>query len=214
MDFKLSIPDCIKKLPLNVFLPAIWLVSMALSLLPDAFLMKIHVWEWHNENGFIIGITFLLSSAFVLIYVIHFVKKLASRLFTKLTKYKIALAKIRKLNDCERNVLLNLYVAPNYTLQLDYNAPMIQGLLSRGLIYSGNQQYTTVFYNNEIPMLFYLQPIVRETFDYYKGKAKKEMEQLQRRIDRERNVKRKEILMEKLQKCSDKYNYICRGGDR
>ena len=49
MEVKLNIPDWLK-IPLNVLLPAIWLISGMLLLFPDKWLTTLYLLEWKIEN--------------------------------------------------------------------------------------------------------------------------------------------------------------------
>ena len=54
---------------------------------------------------------------------------------------------------------------------MDYNQPLIQGLLARNYIYMGGQQQVTLdVFTNCIPARFTLQPYVYQTLDHYKPK--------------------------------------------
>ena len=57
------------KLPIKIILPTAWIFSYSLIFLEEKLLKKIGVLEWKNENGFVIGIIFLITSCLIIIYI-------------------------------------------------------------------------------------------------------------------------------------------------
>ena len=74
------------KIPLKIVLPAVWLFSGALTLLPDEWLTKLNLLDWKTENGFIFGLIFLISSCLIVVYIAYFIKEKSSDIFTRLTR--------------------------------------------------------------------------------------------------------------------------------
>lgn len=149
------------KIPLKILLPALWLFSGALTFLNEDVLTKLYLLEWKNENGFILGLIFVITSCFIVVYACFHLKDRLSNLIFKLTLKRKTMKRIFKLNDMELSVILRLYNSPGYSYTLDYNEPIIQGLLARNLIYSGSQQRVTMsVVDNAVPLRLTLQPFV------------------------------------------------------
>lgn len=213
MEIKLNIPDWLK-IPINVLLPSIWLISGILLLLPERFLDKIYLLSWSNENGFYIGLAFIISSCLLVVYAFYYLKKLFSVGFYNLTYKRRTLKKILMMSNTELAIILKLYHSPGYTSQLDYNQPLTQGLLARKYIYMGGQQQVTLnIFTNSIPALFTLQPFVYQTLDYYKPKFEKEIQKMEKRIENTKNSKTKMKLSTQLDNAKDIFESIYNGGN-
>ena len=204
MEVKLNIPDWLK-IPLNVLLPSIWLISGILLLLPDKWLTTLYLLAWRNEKGFAIGLTFVISSCLLVVYLIFYIKKLISTITYNLTYKRKTMRKIFKMNDTERAIIFKLYNSPGYTCELDYNQPLIQGLLARNYIYMGGQQQVTLdVFTNCIPARFTLQPFVYQTLDYYRPELKK-------RVNKTKDVTKKEKLKLEFSTIKENYDYMYGG---
>lgn len=212
MEVKLNIPDWLK-IPINVLLPAAWLISGTLLLLPDKLLEKFYLLEWCNVQGFTIGLTFIISSCLLAVYLFYYLKKLFSVGTYNLTYKRKTMNKIGKMNDVEKSILIQLYNSPGYTYQLDYNEPIVQGLLARHYIYMGGQQQVTLdAFTNSIPAKFTLQPFVYQTLDYYRPKIERVIEKQKKRVDKTKNVGKKAKLIDELENMRENFNYIYNGG--
>ena len=211
MEIKLNIPEWLK-IPLYIFLPALWLGSGMLLLLPDEWLSKFYLLNWRNENGFTIGLMFIASSCLLLVYLFFYLKKVVSTVKYNLTYKRKTMRKISKMNDMERAIIFKLYNSPGYTCELDYNQPLTQGLLDRNYIYMGGQQQVTLnVFTNCIPARFTLQPFVYQTLDHYRPKVEKHIAKLEKRINTTNNVIKKEKLMSDLSSIRENYEYIYGG---
>lgn len=211
MEVKLNIPDWLK-IPLNVLLPSIWLISGILLLLPDKWLTTLYLLAWRNEKGFAIGLTFVISSCLLVVYLIFYIKKLISTITYNLTYKRKTMRKIFKMNDTERAIIFKLYNSPGYTCELDYNQPLIQGLLARNYIYMGGQQQVTLdVFTNCIPARFTLQPFVYQTLDYYRPELKKHIAKLEKRVNKTKDVTKKEKLKLEFSTIKENYDYMYGG---
>lgn len=214
MEIKMNIPDWLK-IPLNILLPAVWLISGTLLLLSEELLIKFYLLNWRNEQGFVIGLTFIVSSCLLLVYLIFFLNKVISTVFYNLTYKKKTMSRISKMNNTELAIILMLYNSPGYTGELDYNQPLTQGLLARNYIYMGGQQQVTLdVFSNCIPARFTLQPFVYQTLDYYRPKLQKHIEKLEKRTNKTTDANKKEKLKSELLTIRDNYNYMYGGRNK
>ena len=68
----------IKKIPTKLIF-VIWLSSVLLLFVPEKFLTKLNITEFLKDYGKYIGITFIISSAFLLVTLISFISRHFSR---------------------------------------------------------------------------------------------------------------------------------------
>ena len=208
MDIKFNIPEWLK-IPLNILLPAVWLFCGAVLICPEAYLSKLFILEWREENGFSIGLTFVITSCLLVIYALFFLFKLGSSIWYKATFKYSTMKKLSKMNDTEQAIIIKLYTSPGYTSQLDYNQPLTQGLLARNFIYMGSQQQVTLdAFTNCILAHFTLQPFVYQTLDYYKQKIVKEITKLEK--EKTKGAKKVKIA-ERLRFLREAYSALCNG---
>lgn len=211
MEVKLNIPDWLK-IPLNVLLPSLWLISGILLLFPDKWLTILYLLEWRNEKGFAIGLTFVISSCLLLVYLFFYLRKAVLTITYNLTYKRKTMRKIFKMNDMERAIILKLYNSLGYTCELDYNQPLIQGLLARNYIYMGGQQQVTLdVFSNCIPARFTLQPFVYQTLDYYRPEIEKHIAKLEKRVNKTKDITKKEKLKFELSIIRENYDYMYGG---
>lgn len=212
MELNLNIPDWLK-IPLKILLPATWLFSGSLLLLPVEWLQKLYLLEWAQKNGFIFGLLFAITSCLLLVYIMFYAKKGVSAKLHRLTFKRNTLRNIMASGDIEQCVIYKLYNAPSHTLKLDYNQPVMQRLLSRGYVYMGHQQAVTLDpFNNSIPALFTLQPFVYQALDYYRPKLEKKINRLIQKSKKVKSTCKKDAIIEQLQKEKEYYELVYNGG--
>lgn len=199
----------IVKIPLKVLLPALWLFSGFLTLLNDEILAKFFLLEWRNENGFIIGIIFLVTSCLIVIYAFVYIKDRLSDVIFKATLNKKTIKRLFKLDDTRFSIIIALYHAPGYTKYLNYSEPLVQALFAESFIYAGAQQMISVnIHTNEMPTKFTLQPFVYKALDYYKPKFENKINKLVKKVGNEKNAVKKAKLQESLTNIRDIYDTL------
>lgn len=211
MEFSLNIPDWLK-IPINILLPAVWLVSGMLLFAPDSILIKLHLSEFCLQYGSIIGIVFVVSTALLMVYLCFYIKRIVAVLFEEATRNRRTMRRFSKLNDTEQAIIVNLYNSPGYTDELDLNQPIVQGLLSRKYIYTGEiQQVTTSVFSNALPVRVTLHPFVYQALDYYRPKAQKELRKLEQKINKQNDQEKKDALIEEMNVLRENVDYIYNG---
>ena len=123
------------KIPLKILLPALCLFSGILIFGNEGFLQKMNLLDWSKTNGFIFGLIFLISSCLIVIYLSFFLFKWIKDLYIKMSIKRKCFKTIGNLDWAELEILANLYKKYGYTDIVDSNQPIIQGLISRNLIY-------------------------------------------------------------------------------
>lgn len=212
MDISFNIPDWLK-IPLKILLPALWIFSGTMILLPDEWLQKLYLLEWAQKNGFAFGIIFVIVSCLLLVYLVFYAAKKVSSLYYKLTFKRRTFKNITNMSEIQQAIIYKLYNSPGFTAQLDFNQPVVQGLLGLNYIFMGGQQQVTMYrLSNSIPALFTLQPFVYQALDYYRPKVEKEIGKLERKIGKAKDASKKKLLAEKLQNAREHYDVMYNGG--
>lgn len=213
MDIKLNIPDWLK-IPINILLPAVWLFSAAFTFLPDALLAKLHLLEWCEENGFAIGLTFLITSCLLIIYLLYFLITISIKLINKLTRNRRTIKHFGEMNDAEKAVIVMLYNQPDFTGQVDFNQPIIKALLAKNYIYGGGTQRVVGYIGSTaLPIYVTLQPFVYQALDWAKPKIQDRIKMFTRKLEKETNPEKKQELSELLQNMREGYDYIYGGSN-
>lgn len=198
MDVKIDIPEWLK-IPLHILLPALWIFGCLVLFLPDTILEKINILSWRNENGFRIGVGFLIVTCLLIIYVVYFGITLIRSVFLNITRNRRTINKISRMNDMEQAIIFHMYNKPGYTMELDYNDPITKGLLARNYIYTGNNQIISMdVFTNALPIKATLQPFVYQAIDAMKPKMKKEIKKQESKIKKETNAGKKQKLNEEI----------------
>lgn len=198
MDVKIDIPEWLK-IPLHILLPALWIFGCLVLFLPDTILEKINILSWRNENGFRIGVGFLIVTCLLIIYVVYFGITLIRSVFLNITRNRRTINKISRMNDMEQAIIFHMYNKPGYTMELDYNDPITKGLLARNYIYTGNNQIISMdVFTNALPIKVTLQPFVYQAIDAMKPKMKKEIKKQESKIKKETNASKKQKLNEEI----------------
>lgn len=198
MDVKIDIPEWLK-IPLHILLPALWIFGCLVLFLPDTILEKINILSWRNENGFWIGVGFLIVTCLLIIYVVYFGITLTRSVFLNITRNRRTINKISRMNDMEQAIIFHMYNKPGYTMELDYNDPITKGLLARNYIYTGNNQIISMdVFTNALPIKATLQPFVYQAIDAMKPKMKKEIKKQESKIKKETNASKKQKLNEEI----------------
>jgi len=212
MDISFNIPDWLK-IPLKILLPALWIFSGTMILLPDEWLQKLYLLEWAQKNGFAFGIIFVVVSCLLLVYLVFYAAKKVSSLYYKLTFKRRTFKNITNMSEIQQAIIYKLYNSPGFTAQLDFNQPVVQGLLGLNYIFMGGQQQVTMYrLSNSIPSLFTLQPFVYQALDYYRPKVEKEIGKLERKTGKAKDASKKKLLAEKLQNAREHYDVMYNGG--
>ena len=212
MDISFNIPDWLK-IPLKILLPALWIFSGTMILLPDEWLQKLYLLEWAQKNGFAFGIIFVVVSCLLLVYLVFYAAKKVSSLYYKLTFKRRTFKNITNMSEIQQAIIYKLYNSPGFTAQLDFNQPVVQGLLGLNYIFMGGQQQVTMYrLSNSIPALFTLQPFVYHALDYYRPKVEKEIGKMERKIGKAKDASKKKLLAEKLQNAREHYDVMYNGG--
>lgn len=197
------------KIPLKVLLPASCLFAGLLSFLDDSVLKKLGLFDWREENNFIIGLVFLVSLSLILVYTVIFLWKTVRSWIAEKTLYPRTFKSIVQMNDMEFGIIMKLYHSPGYSGTVDWGHPVVKGLLARNYIYSGNNAYVSLdVFTETWPMKVTLQPFVYRTLNHYKPKLNKELAKLSKKITQAQNSDKKLKLIDKLNEAQEIYKVL------
>lgn len=158
----------------------------------DNFVRKLFLLEFRNEHGSWIGIAFIISTGLLLFSVVKFVRDKSNQLYMK---KMLAKRKLDSLSEIELGYVLSIYKSRNHCAQFDFCDPIITGLASRGIVYSGGTQIVSYdMISGECPMQFTLQPYIIDFLDKKVNSCQKREKRLDARITRCKNAKRKQKL--------------------
>lgn len=191
------------KIPLKVLLPALWIFSGFMLFSSDDFLEKINLFEWSNQNGFVFGLLFLISTCLILVYVFWFIKEKLSTFWFNITLNRRMVRLLENLNDAEKSIIIRLFKSPNYTNYFDYSQPVVQSLLARKLIYMGNNQPISLGWNNEMMAKFTLQPATYKAMKYLVDSLYDGASKLEKKISNTTNLSKKTRLTNELNEIKD-----------
>ena len=124
----------IKKIPTKLIF-AIWLSSVLLLFVPERFLIKLNIADFLKEYGKYIGITFIISAAFLLVTLISFISRRFSYNNYRSKIKKSILREIMYLDNHEKALLREFYLNSKYTLQLPLDNETVVGLVNKHIIY-------------------------------------------------------------------------------
>ena len=202
----------ILKIPLIILLPSSWLFSGIMIFANDKFLKKLNVLSWSEENGFVFGLLFLITSCLIFAYIIRYAFKSIKSIIWKLSFKRKTMLCIFKLNPMESAIIIKLYNSIGHTHELDSTQPYVKALEYKEFIFSGGTQIVTLGQNNSMFMKYMLQPFVSETLDYYKDKISKKIIRLEEKITKENNPQKLDKLNSDLQQFKEIYKEMFNGG--
>ncbi len=196
----------ILKVPLKVLLPSSWIFSSIMTFSPDAWLKKVGLLEWKNENQFVFGLMFIITSCLILVYAFIYATSIITTFISKFFLNRNTMKRFSRMSDFEKVIILKLYHAPTFTCELDYGHPVVKGLVARNYLYAGDHQLiqTTIF-STALPIKLTLQPFVYRALDYYKEKLSREIEKTEKRLKKTKNNKKRSCFSQKLNELKDYY---------
>lgn len=162
------------KIPIKVLLPSVWMFSFFILFLPENLMLKLQLSQIREEYATSLGLTLVISSCFIFVYVLFFLKEKLGGLFFRLTyKYK-TLIMMKHFSEAEFHLILQLYKRPDYTDTIDYADPTVKAMIGKKFIFVGNNAPVEMGWDNELWTKGALQPFVRETIAWvYSGTQKK-----------------------------------------
>lgn len=189
------------KIPLKVLLPAVCLFSGLLLFLNDEILIKLNLLEWKNKNGFVFGLIFLISTTLIVIYIFNFLKLKISQILCKLTINRKTIRTINKFSEKEIAIIMQMYFSDGYTMNIDYADPVVKSLIARKYIYLGNNAQVLPDLYDHLWTKGTLQPFVWQALQWLHLQNEKEIKKLEKKIGKEKNKDKLDLLNQELDKC-------------
>lgn len=192
MDWLDKIPKWLQ-IPLKILLPALCIFSGFLLLISDGLAEKLYLREFRQQNGFVFGITFTITLTLILVYIIFFVSKPAIENY----KLKIEKRRVRKqvenLKQTEKMYVFALFNNLNHAFLFPMNDPTINLLSMRGYVYTYNQDADELTYGT-VGIIYGLRPIVIDAISEILNRKEKEINKLNRKLEKIKDDKKKEEL--------------------
>jgi len=191
------------KIPLKVLIPGTWLFSGFFLFCCEKILSKLNLLEWSIKNGFIFGLLFIISSCLIIVYFIYWLIN-----FIKVKTYKYrTICEIVELNEVEIGIIALLYKSNDYSYTQNFNEPIVQSLLQKGLIITGStQRFTTSAFSNAIPIRVSLPDFVINTLNKYLPIMKKKILKYKQKIKTIKRDYKKEKIKNKIENGEWFYN--------
>ena len=123
----------VTKIPTK-FIIVIFLVSSALSFLPEEALTDLKLAEFSKKFGLYIGITTLATCFILLMELITHNWKYYNILSSSIKFKKSTLHRLNQLDMSEKSVLREFYLQGQNTLKFPMDHPVIAGLISAGIL--------------------------------------------------------------------------------
>jgi len=153
----------IKKIPTKLLF-VVWLSSSLILFVPKQFLTKLNLQGFLVDYGKYIGISFIISSGFLLVALINFIARNISR---KRFKRQIRLSVLRNINYLdfhEKALLREFYINDKHTLQMPFDNDTVVGLLNKHIIYQASSTGFVYVHGTYFP--YSMTDIARENITF------------------------------------------------
>ena len=149
MDWLSKIPKWVK-IPLKILLPALCIFSGFLLLISDKVAARLYLKEFREENGFALGIMFLITVSLILCYIIMFGIE-----GCKIKVYRHSMIKkFKGLQQVHKSALYEMYREPTHSIKMELSNAVASYLLNIHAIGAGPVSFRGDIFD------FYLQPWV------------------------------------------------------
>ncbi|WP_159520610.1 superinfection exclusion B family protein [Sunxiuqinia indica] len=140
----------INKIPTKLIF-VLWLSSSLILFVPERFLTRLNLTDFLVEYGKYIGITFIVTSGFLIVVLISYISRLInSKTFSRKIKRKI-LNEIQNLNFHEKALLREFYINGKNTLQLPIDDDTVTGLTNKHILYQASNTGFTYIHGAYFP---------------------------------------------------------------
>lgn len=157
LDFKISE---ILTLPATI-MAALSLASGIILFSPVSFLESLFMQEFREENGFAIGMVFIVSLCILIVNLIYQASKNLSNAKAKRNFYATAEKRLKKLNNYQKAIIYALFMQDNRTLPLPLHDGAVAELEQKYVIGKATTQYMVSDLNNA-SFPYFLQPWVSD----------------------------------------------------
>lgn len=140
----------IKKIPTQLIL-VVWLSSFLILSFSESLITKLNLQEFLRDYGKYIGISFILSSAFLLVVLFSYITRSISKKISRTKIKKKVLENIGSLDFREKAVLREFYINNRYTLELPFTDDAVVSLLNKDIIYQASATGTFDSYGAYFP---------------------------------------------------------------
>lgn len=164
-----------------MLLPAVWLFSGILLFLNDKKLNKLHLYDWSQNNGFLLGLSFIITSCLIIVYAFYYIIERIKKYMLDKNENKKFLEALSMLNDEEKRIIIRLYRQDGFTGNINYADPLIKGLVARSMIFIGNNAYASMGWNGEMMTKGTLQPFVWRTLKWAEDEIDNEISLLEKK---------------------------------
>ena len=124
----------LKQIPTKLIV-VLWICSAAILFVPEQTLLKLNLKDFLIDYGKFIGITFLISTAFLLVSLVSYISKSINRKKIKKELEKNILKELTRLTQHEKALLREFFINNKDALQLPMDNDTVTGLQIKSIIY-------------------------------------------------------------------------------
>ena len=140
----------IKKIPAKLFF-VIFISSALILFVPNKFLTTLNLKEFLESFGKFIGISFIVSSAFLIVTLTNFLTNLVKRRKFKIKIENSIINNLQNLNFHEKALLREFFLNNKTTLQLPFDDDTVVGLVNKHIIYQASSTGSQYIHGSYFP---------------------------------------------------------------
>lgn len=123
------------KLPKKL-IAIIFIVVSILLFLPESVVNKIHLKQFIETFGFILGITFILTGSMLIWEIVSYFWNLRKTRLRNEKRVSVLLSDLNSLDPSEKSLLREFYIQQRNTIKLPADNPIVAGLLQKKVLVS------------------------------------------------------------------------------
>jgi hypothetical protein len=140
----------IKRIPTKLIF-VLWVSTGIIIFVPQDFLLKLNLTDFNKEYGKYVGITFIISTALLVVTVFTTIFQSISRKRNYKKIEEGILKELRTLTIHEKILLSEFYIQNKSTLQLPFDNDTVAGLLNKRIIYQASSTGFTYVHGAYFP---------------------------------------------------------------
>ena len=180
------------KIPFRAIVTIILIGSSILLFADEAVTRKLYLLDFKNSYGTWIGVAFIGSIGLFVYYIWIYLSSIYKK---HIKRPRVQRKLLYNLNDTELGIVLHVFCSPGHCAELDFNNPVVDGLVSKNILFFGGSQVVTLNYlTGKMPGKYTLQPFVISILNDEIKKSKAKLDKLDRKLVKCKNKEKKKQL--------------------